>query len=261
MSIRSHFCENQFWNNEAFLAASLFMDAWTTHLQFCFDFSKKNACESTCKYRWIFNLSCENLATKRKIIPRNFQDNVWFLEHCYQMKLAAILEKEFWEFEEFLAATSSVNNWRTPPPPRPATDSPSPPLIHHPHPLVQPHLPLIQAPPPPRWFKPPPPSLKWLISSNNKIYFFKASQNCCFKKVEKFQNQTFLAKFSMSQKNLQESCKKQIPLASILHFFSTRIISCKFLQKFFQESSKFCLRQWLGLKRNKWQSYNKCYSL
>ena len=41
MSIWSHLFDNQFSNNEAFLAASLFMDAGKTLPQYCFDFSKK----------------------------------------------------------------------------------------------------------------------------------------------------------------------------------------------------------------------------
>ena len=53
-----------------------------------------------------------------------------------------------------------------------------------------------------------------VIASSHKRFFFEAFQNCCFQNVEKFQNQIFLARFSMSQKNfanfLQEtdiSCK------------------------------------------------------
>ena len=90
--------------------------------------------------------------------------------------------------------------------------------------------------------------LKWLIASSNKIYIFNAFQNCCFKKVEKFQNQTFLARFSMSQKNFAGiSLETDIFCKNLAFFCKNDALSCKILQKIFQESCKACLTQWLGL--------------
>ena len=147
-----------------------------------FRFLKKYICESTCKYKWIFNRSRKNLARKRKIITRNFQDNVWLLKHCYQMKLAANPRERVLRIRRIARShviyenlTTPPPHWFDPPPPPlirpPPTDSPPPhwfdpptdstplpPLIRPPSPTDSTPLPPLIRPPSPHWFDPPPPT-------------------------------------------------------------------------------------------------------